>query len=76
MYQGTCRAQGAPVRTQHLQAAAPAPTFVDNRSAVSLRSPAWANAVVLIDKPLGWTSFDVCAKLKGVLRVKKVCACT
>lgn len=60
------------MRTQHLQAAAPAPTFVDNKSTVSLRSPVWTNAVVLIDKPLGWTSFDVCAKLKSVLRVKKV----
>lgn len=34
----------------------------------------WQNAAVLIDKPLGWTSFDVCAKLRAALRIKKVCA--
>lgn len=28
---------------------------------------AWENAVVLIDKPRGWTSFDVCAKLRFAL---------
>lgn len=28
--------------------------------------------VLLINKPLRWTSFDVVAKLKGVLRVKKI----
>ena len=27
---------------------------------------------MLIDKPKGWTSFDVCAKLRGVLRTKKI----
>jgi hypothetical protein len=32
----------------------------------------WQNAAVLIDKPLGWTSFDVCAKLRAALRIKKV----
>jgi tRNA pseudouridine55 synthase len=25
----------------------------------------WDNAVLLIDKPKGWTSFDVCGKLRG-----------
>lgn len=25
----------------------------------------WENAVVLVDKPKGWTSFDVCGKLRG-----------
>lgn len=25
----------------------------------------WDNAVILIDKPKGWTSFDVCGKLRG-----------
>jgi hypothetical protein len=34
----------------------------------------WQNAAVLIDKPLGWTSFDVCAKLRAALRIKKVYA--
>jgi tRNA pseudouridine55 synthase len=28
---------------------------------------AWDCAVLLVDKPLGWTSFDVCAKLRGAL---------
>ena len=27
----------------------------------------WDNAVLLIDKPKGWTSFDVCGKLRGSL---------
>ncbi len=31
-----------------------------------------AGAVLLVDKPPGWTSFDVCGKLRGALRVKKV----
>ena len=25
----------------------------------------WENAVLLIDKPKGWTSFDICGKLRG-----------
>ncbi|KAK9817470.1 hypothetical protein WJX74_008918 [Apatococcus lobatus] len=33
---------------------------------------AWQNAVVLIDKPLEYTSFDVCGKLRGALSIKKV----
>ncbi|KAL4452098.1 hypothetical protein ABPG75_007760 [Micractinium tetrahymenae] len=28
---------------------------------------AWENAVLLIDKSKGWTSFDVCGKLRGAL---------
>jgi len=28
---------------------------------------AWENAVLLIDKPKDWTSFDVCGKLRGAL---------
>lgn len=30
------------------------------------------NAVLIIDKPAGWTSMDVCAKLRGVFREKRV----
>ena len=30
------------------------------------------NGIVVIDKPAGWTSMDVCAKLRGILRVKRV----
>ena len=25
---------------------------------------AWSNAVLLVDKPKGWTSFDVCGRLR------------
>lgn len=28
--------------------------------------------IVLIDKPMDWTSFDVCKKIRGVTKVKKV----
>ena len=27
---------------------------------------------IIIDKPAGWTSMDVCAKLRGILKTKKV----
>ena len=30
------------------------------------------NGIVIIDKPQGWTSMDVCAKLRGILREKRV----
>ncbi len=30
------------------------------------------NAFFLVDKPAGWTSFDVCAKLRGLTGVKRV----
>ena len=30
------------------------------------------NGILLIDKPQGWTSMDVCAKLRGALREKRV----
>ena len=33
---------------------------------------AWQNNVVLIDKPLEWTSFGICGKLRGALDIKKV----
>ena len=31
-----------------------------------------ANGVLIIDKPRGWTSMDVCAKLRGIFREKRV----
>jgi tRNA U55 pseudouridine synthase TruB len=34
------------------------------------------NAVLLVDKPLTWTSFDACNAIKGAMKrlgVKKVC---
>ncbi|MBE6955853.1 MAG: tRNA pseudouridine(55) synthase TruB [Ruminococcaceae bacterium] len=30
------------------------------------------NGIIVIDKPEGWTSMDVCAKLRGILREKRV----
>ena len=30
------------------------------------------NGIIVIDKPDGWTSMDVCAKLRGILREKRV----
>lgn len=32
----------------------------------------WQNAMVLIDKPQEWTSFDLCGKLRGALKIKKI----
>ena len=31
-----------------------------------------ANGIIIIDKPDGWTSMDVCAKLRGMFREKRV----
>lgn len=31
-----------------------------------------ANGIVIIDKPSGWTSMDVCGKLRGILKTKRV----
>ena len=31
-----------------------------------------ASGIVIIDKPSGWTSMDVCAKLRGILKEKRV----
>lgn len=31
-----------------------------------------ADGIVIIHKPAGWTSMDVCAKLRGILKTKKV----
>ena len=31
-----------------------------------------ANGVIVIDKPSGWTSMDVCAKLRGVFHEKRI----
>ncbi len=31
-----------------------------------------ADGIIIIDKPAGWTSMDVCAKLRGVYREKRV----
>ena len=31
-----------------------------------------ANGIIIIDKPAGWTSMDVCAKLRGILHERRV----
>lgn len=31
-----------------------------------------ANGIIIIDKPAGWTSMDVCAKLRGIFHEKRV----
>ncbi|MGI5930780.1 tRNA pseudouridine(55) synthase TruB [Pseudoflavonifractor sp.] len=31
-----------------------------------------ANGIIVIDKPAGWTSMDVCAKIRGVLHERRV----
>ena len=31
-----------------------------------------ANGIIVIDKPSGWTSMDVCAKIRGVLHERRV----
>ena len=46
--------------------------LVTNTTAVSARGAAFNSAVVLVDKPVGYTSHDVCSRLRGVLRIKKV----
>ena len=30
------------------------------------------DGIIIIDKPTGWTSMDVCAKLRGILREKRI----
>lgn len=49
----------------------PVPQLVSPRS-WSHKPDIWDCAAVLVDKPQTWTSFDVCGKLKGVLKVKKI----
>ncbi|KAK9844093.1 hypothetical protein WJX81_004352 [Elliptochloris bilobata] len=44
------------------------PTLVARGAAFSL--DVWQNAVVLVDKPQGWTSFDVCHKLRNALTAR------
>lgn len=31
-----------------------------------------ADGIIIMDKPAGWTSMDVCARLRGILKTKKV----
>lgn len=50
-----------------------APLFSrSNLDALTPEIIAERGALLLVDKPLGWTSFDVVAKTRGILRVKKI----
>ena len=31
-----------------------------------------ANGILIIDKPADWTSMDVCAKLRGILKERRI----
>ncbi|CAL8468151.1 g7690 [Coccomyxa elongata] len=48
----------------------PPPTMVGK--GCSFTADVWQNAAILVDKPQDWTSFDVCGKLRGALKTKKV----
>jgi tRNA pseudouridine55 synthase len=39
---------------------------------INAESPFASGKVLLIDKPLGWTSFDVVRKLRNLIRIKKI----
>ncbi len=55
----------------------PPPTFVPpGELPPASDETAWQNNALLIDKPLEWTSFGVCSKLRGALGVKKVTSST
>ena len=43
--------------------------MVRNTMAENVNEPI---GIILINKPQGWTSFDVCGKLRGILRTKKI----
>lgn len=49
------------------KASPPPPTRIPAGVPLPEDLTAWDNAVLLIDKPKGWTSFDVCGKLRGSL---------
>ena len=49
--------------------------MVQHTSCAQIPADAWQNAAVLIDKPQGWTSFDVCGKLRGILKMRKARCC-
>ena len=50
----------------------PPPTLVQKGCFPADDSEAWQNNVVLVDKPLEWTSFGICGKLRGALDINKV----
>ena len=44
-----------------------APETIAPGKALPAQLSIWDNAMVLVDKPQTWTSFDICAKLRGAL---------
>jgi len=44
-----------------------APKTIESGKALPAQLSIWDNAMILVDKPQTWTSFDVCAKLRGAL---------
>jgi tRNA pseudouridine55 synthase len=52
---------------QHQQAPAREPPIPVVPPSLPSDISTWDNAVLLVDKPPTWTSFDVCGKLRGVL---------
>ena len=55
-----------PQTTKKKKKVAPSPKLVPVGS-LSSDISVWDNALLLIDKPKTWTSFDVCGKLRGAL---------
>lgn len=43
------------------------PRLVEPSAGVDIPVSIWENAVMLVDKPQTWTSFDVCGKIRGEL---------
>ena len=42
------------------------------RNSSSMDRPAGRNGIIVVDKPQDFTSFDVCAKLRGMLKTKRI----
>lgn len=68
-----CTSSASTARPQAPSPPQPPPVLVPRRAAgESLPPSLWLNAALLVDKPVGYTSFDVCARLRGALRTKKI----
>lgn len=60
-------------RALAVAAAAPVPLpriLAPRKSPLDQRD--WEESAILIDKPQGWTSFDVCAKLRSAIGIRKL----
>ena len=67
-----CSSQTKDTAPSTLSSVLQPPTLVTIQNLQNVDVAVWQNAAVLIDKPMGWTSFDVCGKLRRVLNMKKV----